>query len=128
MIRCKELANEAAKGGNTGVGAVLVYGDNIVAEGKEATADGDITRHAELEAIRKVVTKHGKDLSGHVLITTHEPCVMCSYAIRYHRIDTVVYEQKSEYLGGASSSFKVLETDEVPNHWGVAPTVIHFKN
>jgi len=127
MQRCEELSGSAHLKGNPPVGAVIIFNDQIVAEAEEATAGGDITRHAEMEAIRKAVAINGKELSGHTLITTHEPCAMCSYAIRYHGIERVVYRTASKYLGGINSDFNILTTDQVPPHWNKAPKIVHYK-
>ena len=127
MQRCEKLGEEAKAKGNPAVGAVLVSDGKVVAEGMEATADGDVTRHAEIEAIRRAVAAYGKDLSKYTLVTTHEPCAMCSFVIRYHRISKVVYKQASKFLGGINSSFRILTTDEVPPHWGEARQIVEYK-
>ncbi|MBT8300529.1 MAG: nucleoside deaminase, partial [Maribacter sp.] len=58
-----------------------------------------------------------------ILYTTHEPCIMCSYVIRHHQIKTLVFGVKSEYVGGSSSEFKILKTENVPN-WKETPEII----
>ena len=128
MNRCEELANAAAKKGNAPVGAIIVKDDEIISEAEEAgKTKNDITCHAEIEAIRLAVKKLGSsDLSACILITTHEPCIMCSYAIRVYKIKKVVYQNTVEYLGGISSSMPLLLSDEVPPHWAKAPEIIHF--
>lgn len=128
MKRCEELAKVAGEKGNVPVGSVIVKECEIIAEAEEAgKTKNDITCHAEIEVVRAAVKNLGsKDLSGCTLYTTHEPCVMCSYAIRFHRISKVVYLHPVEYLGGITSSMPVLTTDEVPAHWGKAPEIVRF--
>jgi len=129
LHRCLELAKKAADKGNSAVGAVIVKDNEIVSEGKEAVnTRNDITCHAEMEAIRLAVKNlKTNNLSGYILYSTHEPCIMCSYAIRFYRITKIVYLQQADYLGGISSSMPLLTTDQLPPHWGNAPLIVHFK-
>ncbi|WP_169337650.1 nucleoside deaminase [Segetibacter koreensis] len=126
--RCETLSKQAALKGNQPVGALITRNDEILSEAEEAaTTKNDITCHAELEAIRLAVQQlKTNDLSDCVLYSTHEPCIMCAYAIRYHKIKKVIYQNKASYLGGASSSMPLLTTSEVPPHWGPAPLVIYL--
>ncbi len=119
MTRCEELASQAASKGNSAVGGLLIINDEVVAEAEETVATKkDVSCHAEMEVIRKAREKVGQDMSGAILITTKEPCVMCSYAIRFHKISTVVYKDKSVQLGGVNSSFNLLISEKVPQTWG----------
>lgn len=129
LHRCLELAKKAEEKGNSAVGAVMVKDNEIFSEGEEAVnTRNDITCHAEIEAIRAAVKNlKTNDLSGYTLYSTHEPCIMCSYAIRFYRIKKVVYLQKADYLGGVSSPMPLLVTDQVPPHWGNAPLTVQFK-
>lgn len=129
MHRCEILARAAAQKGNSQVGAIIVKNDEIISEAEEAgKSKNDITCHAEIEAIRIAVKKFGSsDLSDCILFTTHEPCIMCSYAIRFYKIKKVVYQNSVRYLGGISSSMPLLLSGEVPLHWAKAPEIVHFK-
>lgn len=128
MERCAELAQAAEAKGNSAVGSVLMLGGQIIAEAEEAaTSKEDVSCHAEMEVIRKARKKMGKDLRGAVLVTTKEPCVMCSYAIRFHRISTVVYKEKATFLGG-DGSYHILTTRNVPGDWGAPVRVVALKN
>ena len=128
MQCCRALANTAAAKGESPVGAVIVKDDKLISEGMEAgKSKNDITCHAEIEAIRLAVEKlNSNDLSDYVLYTTHEPCIMCSYAIRFHKIKKLVYQNTVKYLGGISSSMPLLTTNDVPPHWGKAPVILHL--
>ena len=128
MARCEQLAAAAKKAGNSPVGSVVVLHGVIIGEGIEsATSDENITRHAEMKALQQARQKVGKDLSEATLYSTHEPCVMCAYAARFHRIRKVVYQQSVTPLGSVSSNFNLLTSEEVPDSWGTAPEVIHLK-
>jgi tRNA(adenine34) deaminase len=124
MERCEELAQMAETNGNSSVGSILMVGGKIIAEAEEAsTSKEDVSCHAEMEVIRKARKVLGKDLRGAVLVSTKEPCVMCSYAIRFHRISTVVYKEKATFLGG-DGSYHILTTRNVPGDWGAPVRVV----
>ncbi|WP_202795952.1 nucleoside deaminase [Maribacter sp. HTCC2170] len=123
MAKCIQLAEEAKQNGNTPVGALIVSKDEILGIGRENTrSKKDITRHAEIEAIQNALKKV-KSLKGAILYTTHEPCVMCSYVIRHYEIGTVVFGLRSKYIGGKSSEFNLLETENIPI-WSQPPSFI----
>ena len=128
--RCEALAEKAAANGDAPVGSVIVKGDEIIAEAIEAAKyKNDITCHAELEAIRLAVKKlKTNDLSDCVIYSTHEPCIMCSYTIRFYKIKKVVYQRAVNYLGGVSSSMPLLISKEVPPQWGEAPEIVHLRS
>jgi tRNA(adenine34) deaminase len=129
MHLCETLGKAAAKKGNPPVGAIIVKGDEIISEAEEAgKSKNDITCHAEIEAIRMAVKKlKSSDLSECILFTTHEPCIMCSYAIRFYKIKKVVFQNSVEYLGGVSSSMPLLLSNEVPPHWIPPPEIVHLE-
>src|SRR6478736_5463729 len=93
MKRCMELGLMAKQRGDSPVGAVLVMDGEIVAEAMEGGKTyKDITCHAEIEVIRNFVKQTGEtDLSACTMYTTHEPCIMCSYVIRHHKVNTIVW-------------------------------------
>ncbi|WP_224485426.1 nucleoside deaminase [Robertkochia aurantiaca] len=127
LSEAQKLARKAAAAGEVAAGCVIIRNDNIIAKGEEATLrKKDITAHAEIEAIREAVSVVGKDLKGAVLVTTKEPCVMCSYAIRYHGISTVVFEVPSEHFGGATSSFNLLTTKQAPHSWPPPVQIVQY--
>ena len=99
--------------------------DQMIGQGIEASKfHQDTTYHAEVEAIRDAVKKYGTDLSGATLYTTHEPCILCSYVIRHHRISRVVIKKAVAHIGGASSRFPILTTSDI-SVW-VTPPIIEF--
>lgn len=123
MKNCIELGKKAMLNGNPPVGSLLVKNHTIIGIGKEAgKSENDITKHAEIEAIRDALIKQ-QSLEGSILYTTHEPCIMCSYVIRHHQIKSIVFGAKSKYIGGSSSEFKILETENIPG-WKEKPEII----
>lgn len=129
MQICLALSKQAVAKGNSAVGAVIVKNDEMISEAEEAViTKNDITCHAEMEAIRIAMHKPGMtNLSGCILYSTHEPCLMCAYAIRFYKIEKVVYLHKAKYLGSASSPFPLLTTGEVPPHWNDAPVIVQLE-
>jgi tRNA(adenine34) deaminase len=76
--------------GNHGFGAVIVKGNEIIAQTHDTDAtEADPTAHAELKAIR--MASSITDLSDCILISTHEPCPMCAGAIVWSKIKSLVY-------------------------------------
>jgi len=126
---CGILAEAAAAKGEAPVGSVITKGDEIISEAIEASrSKNDVTCHAELDAIRSAVKKLGvNDLSECVIYSTHEPCIMCSYAIRFYKIKKLVFQHAVDYFGGISSSMPLLLAKEVPPHWGDVPVIVHLK-
>ena len=89
------VVEEARKGkaeGNSAIGSIIVKDGKVVAVGHNtATADLDITAHAETVALRNAGPALGHmDLSGCSLYTTMEPCMMCAGAIVVSGVSTLV--------------------------------------
>ena len=78
--------------GNNGFGAVIVKDERIiaVAHDQEDTRN-DPTSHAELNVIKGAAKKLGKNLTGCVLVSTHEPCPMCATAVVWAGISEIAY-------------------------------------
>lgn len=125
MQYCIELGKKALKNGDPPVGSVLIRGDSILGEGVEAgKSQGDITYHAEIEALRGAVRNTGKKyFTDTILYTTHEPCIMCSYVIRHHRVAEVVVGLSVPEIGGYSSAYPVLIAEDI-GVWTAPPKVI----
>lgn len=98
MLAAIEMARESRAAGDYAVGSVLVHHGRIVSKaGNRTHLDTDPTQHAELMVIRGGARELGsKDLTGCVLYSTHEPCVMCMGAVVWSRISCVVFGAKIE--------------------------------
>ena len=124
MRRCLELAELAAQAGDTPVGALIVRGGEVIAEGIERTrATLDPSAHAEVEAIRHAC-RHLEtlDLRGCSLYSTVEPCVLCGYAIRRTGIAHVVYGMPAGQAGASTSSYAIL-ADRGLDGWPQVPEI-----
>jgi tRNA(adenine34) deaminase len=124
MRRCLELAEKAALAGDTPVGAVIVRGGEVVAEGVERTRSAlDPSAHAEVEAIRQACQRLATlDLSGCSLYSTVEPCVLCGYAIRRAGIAHVVYGVPAGQAGAWTSSYAILADRDLEG-WPPVPEI-----
>ena len=123
MKQCVSLGKTAMLHGDPPVGSIIVKDDEVIGTGIElGKSSKDITRHAEIEAVKDAL-KTTESFEDCILYTTHEPCIMCSYVLRHHKIKTVVYGTDVDYVGGITSDLKVMLTTNVPK-WGEAPTII----
>lgn len=87
-----EEARNSLKEGNKGFGAVVVKNEEVIAKAHDTeVTDLDPTAHAEMNAIRKASKKMAKGLTGCVIISTHEPCPMCTGAIIWAKVSEIVY-------------------------------------
>ena len=85
-------ARKAYKHNEVPVGAIIVSNDKIIAKGNNQRENsGDVTKHAELIAIRKA-SKKKKDwrLNACTMYVTLFPCPMCASAIIQSRISKLV--------------------------------------
>src|SRR5499425_2923487 len=99
MARAIQLSIENVHSGRGGpFGAVIVRGDNIVAEGSnQVTSTNDPTAHAEVLAIRQACAKLGTfELKDCELYTSCEPCPMCLGAIYWARLARIYFANTAE--------------------------------
>ncbi len=111
MQRALELATGAQESGEVPVGAVLVRGGAIIAEGaNRPIASHDPTAHAEIEALRaggKVLGSYR--LTDTTLYVTLEPCTMCAAAIVHARVQRLVFGTWDPRAGAAGSIVDVFK-------------------
>ena len=76
-------AEDAFARGDWPVAAVIVRDGAVLATGQNRqNTEGDVTWHAELEAIRAAARAHGTGhVAGATVYTTMEPCPMCAGAM-----------------------------------------------
>ena len=89
------LARDAAALGEVPVGAIVVHKTTgeILGEGKnEILLRKDPTAHAELLAIRRACEAAGSErLAAAVLVSTLEPCTLCTGAALFARVEKIIY-------------------------------------
>lgn len=85
-------ARTSLREGNSGFGAVITGDGEVIARAHDTdTTARDPTAHAEMTVIRSAAGRLGRDLSGYILVATHEPCPMCSAAILWSGISGLAY-------------------------------------
>ena len=104
-----QLAEKAQRRGNLPIGAVIVLDGEVVARGMNAIWRPrlDLTRHAEMEALRTVPVELWPRSREMALFTTLEPCVMCAGAILLHRLGVIMFGSTDPY-GGVGACLRDL--------------------
>ena len=99
------LAARAAASGEVPVGAVLVQGESLLAEGwNQPIAAHDPTAHAEVLALRAAGQSLGNyRLADTTLYVTLEPCLMCVGAIVHARVARLVFGAFDPKSGAVTS-------------------------
>jgi tRNA(adenine34) deaminase len=99
------LARRAAASAEVPVGAVLVQGESLLAQGwNQPIAAHDPTAHAEVMALRAAGHALGNyRLADTTLYVTLEPCLMCVGAIVHARVSRVVFGAFDPKSGAVSS-------------------------
>ena len=108
--RAYYLAREAQANGDHPFGALLVIDGVVVLEClNTVNTSRDVTRHPEIDILRLAASRLSKaDFGKAVLYASTEPCAMCSGAIYWSGISTLVYGCPAETLGEiAGGSFVV---------------------
>lgn len=111
LIRANTIAEEAVINGNNPFGAILIdkEGTILLECGNLERTLGIATAHAELKLCEMASKEYDKEfLKTTTLITTAEPCSMCSGAIYWTGIGRVVY-------GISEKELKRLTGDDVRN-------------
>lgn len=122
-----QLAAGNVRSGSGGpFGAVVVSGDEIVAEGvNRVTSQLDPTAHAEVCAIREACRKLGRfSLRGCTIYSSCEPCPMCLSAIYWARLDALYFAAGREQAARAGFDDSLLyEQIPLAVHERKLPTV-----
>jgi tRNA(adenine34) deaminase len=111
---------EAARAGELGdvpVGAVVIIGDRVVANGRnEREGRGDPTAHAEILALRAAAEATGGwRLTEATMVVTLEPCPMCAGALVAARVGRLVFGAGDPKAGACGSLYNLC-ADPRLNH------------
>ena len=98
MARAIELSIDSVKKGSGPFGCVIVFKNEIIAEGfNKVTLTNDPTAHGEIVAIREACKKlNNFSLSGCELYSSCEPCPLCLSGIYWARINKIYYANTKE--------------------------------
>jgi tRNA(adenine34) deaminase len=101
MRQALDVAREGMKSGEAPIGCVLARGDgNVIARGDGTVVSSAHNRqnatrnkaaHAEIECFAAAGGKVPLDAMDLILVSTLEPCVMCTGAAMEAAVDTIVY-------------------------------------
>lgn len=110
MRHALALARKARELGEVPVGAVIVRGDEVIAEGwNRPIASHDPSAHAEMVAIRAAAQAlRNYRLGGLTLYVTLEPCTMCAGAIVHARLERLVFGAADPKAGAVNSVYDVI--------------------
>lgn len=117
LKRAIEVSRQSRANGNTPFGALLVDGDgNIVMEQENIEISSHkCTGHAECTLADRASGEYSKEfLWNCTLYTTAEPCAMCSGAIYWANIGTVVYAMTEKRLLELTGSDEQNPTFDLP--------------
>lgn len=117
MNQAIEFARQGGAIGEVPVGAVVTLNGRIVSSAhNETIAERDLTRHAEVIAIRRAMEATGDDrLDQATLYITLEPCAQCAGAIVLARISRVMFGAYDPKAGMAGSVGDLLRHSKL-NH------------
>lgn len=117
MRHAIRLAQRAEAQGEVPVGALVIQGEQCLAEGwNQPIALHDPSAHAEMLAVRhaaKVLNNYR--LGAVTLYVTLEPCVMCMGMLSHARIERLVFGAYDPKRGAVCNSLQLAEA-EFLNH------------
>lgn len=129
-LRFMELARVAARHayslGEVPVGAVIVRGDDVIAQGfNQPIGAHDPSAHAEMVALRAAAQALSNyRMPGCELYVTLEPCLMCAGAIMHARITRVVFGAHDPKTGACGSVIDVFAQPRLNHHAKVVGGVL----
>jgi tRNA(adenine34) deaminase len=121
-----DLARQAWEVGEVPVGAVVVWGDEIIGQGyNRPISAADPTAHAEVMAIRDAAQHIGNyRLTDCTLYVTLEPCTMCVGAIFHARITRLIYGAREPKTGACGSLIDLPADTRINHHLQIAGGVL----
>jgi HAD superfamily hydrolase (TIGR01509 family) len=104
MREALAAAREGLDRGEAPVGCLLVNGEgDIVARAHhEIEATGNRTAHAEIVAFARAARRTPPDADDLLLVTTLEPCVMCTGAAMLGGVDTILFALRAPADNGST--------------------------
>jgi len=117
MEAALRAAQRALEMGEVPVGAVVVCGAEVIAEGWNQNLSGnDPTAHAEVMALRAAGAIVGNHRLGDCdLFATIEPCAMCAGALIHARVRRLIYGSDDPKAGAVHSVMQVVNHPQL-NH------------
>lgn len=121
-----KVAEDAAAHGNHPFGALLVKdGEVIMRLENKVNTERDITRHPEIDMAKAAAQQYDRAfLQDCIMYASTEPCGMCTGAIYWSGIGTIVFACSSGRLMEITGSGLNLTSREALAHATHPPTVI----
>ncbi len=119
-------ARAALDAGEVADGAVAVLDEALIAHGRcQVETTGDPTAHAVMVVLREAARRLGRsDLSGLIVFTALEPCVMCVGALLESDVDGLVYALPDAQSGAAGSAIQLTAGDVLPRRLSVVSGIM----
>ncbi|GAA2893603.1 nucleoside deaminase [Microbacterium esteraromaticum] len=96
-------AEEGIAEGGMPFGAAILHDGEVIAVGRNRQVQrGDFLAHAETEAIRDCLGRHGRVPEGAVLVATEGPCAMCAGAALITGFNAAVVGEVHHFAGHVS--------------------------
>jgi len=117
MQQALMLAQKAELQDEVPVGAVIVKGNQLIAEGwNQPIQNNDPSAHAELTAMRNAgQALNNYRLTDTTLYVTLEPCSMCVGAMIHARVNRLVFGAYDMRTGATGSAINLIG-DAIHNH------------
>ncbi len=121
-----EQARASRRAGNKGYGAAVVLGERVLSSRHDtASSERDPSLHAEVNAVRDAARVLGTaDLSGAVLVSTCEPCPMCSSLAVWANLGGVFYGASIEATAALGKARIRIPAQEVADRSPVRLEVV----
>ncbi|MES2524622.1 MAG: HAD-IA family hydrolase [Gemmatimonadota bacterium] len=103
MRAALDVARDGMENGEAPIGCVLIDADGgIVARGyNEMKSSGNKTAHAEIVAFARAAGKTPLEANDLLLVSTLEPCVMCTGAAMVGAVDTILFALRAPADSGS---------------------------
>lgn len=113
-----KIAEQSVQAGNHPFGSLLVLDGKVVAEaGNSVITESDVTRHAELVLISKFAHRFTDEERKRMIVyASTEPCAMCTGAIIWSGIETIVFACSGKKLEEIAKGGFYLESREILKH------------
>ena len=104
MREALEVARDGVRHGEAPIGCVLARGDGtVIARGfNEMNGSQNKTAHAEIVTFAHAAGKVPIDARDLILVSTLEPCVMCTGAAMESAVDTIIYALRAPLDQGST--------------------------
>ena len=129
MREALKLAETAYMKDEVPVGALIVHNNQIVGKGyNQVEMLGDPTAHAEMLALSAACsTLREKYLSECTLYVTLEPCMMCTGAAVWSKLNRIVFGAMDEKAGSCGTVFNLSSTKKLNHRVEVIHGILEYE-